>query len=473
MLIYVLGASGSSSLDAYGYAYGIREGINLLKPHHLLYNPIGLLWVKAFGWMLPLDTLALLKLMNALFATAALLVLWGILVELKVAVKRITWLLLLAGSCWGVLRFATENETYIVPMVFSLLGSLHFIRATRNGKLSSYALSGLFASFATLVHQVMFFWWLALLVGVAYRLKPRHIVAYALPALIVPVAYTIAIYVEFGSISLQQLINYPFSDYMNGAANITLGGKSLLLMGIGVCRTVVQVHGYMANLLAQSHLWLVVGVAAALLVLSGLVLLLVKLPRLARKVDVIFWVHLLAAALNVVFATLSDGNAEFMAMLPLLLAILLSYWDIRTAGIALIAGGVLLWNVAFGVVPLKFLTLDGSRMVVSHIAENGNPCTAYILHDKPRIENEVNYRGCNNGAVLIKASEITSHAVDTLLHRGYSVFTDIVGRPVTYSRERLVGFGYTTNEVLSGQQVTPVCHSRTITGRYWLYRLIQ
>lgn len=472
LLLYIGGATDNSSLDAWGYANNIEHAQNLLKPHHLLYNVIGFAWVKLTSWALPLGTLALLKLLNALFAAAALFVLYKILKQLKVGSQTIPWLLLLAGASWGVLRFATDNETYIVPLVFSLLGSLWFIKAIGVDGQKRFAIAGLFAALAILFHQVMFFWWLSLLVGLICLRKIKPIVAFVLPALIIPIAYAIAVYIEFGSFNLTQLVNYPLADYMNGAAHINLNSKCLLFEAIGLAQTFVQVHDYIAVLFGKSAWWWVGGIVAALLFFAGIVTSILRRAKRSR-LDFIFWVHLLALVLQVCFSTLFYGKAEFLVMLPFLLAILLSYCNLGHCGLALLASGILTWNIVLGVIPLKFWPLDGNSMVVKHIAKIGNPCSVYILHNKPRIENELNYSNSNNGSFLLKAQELTSASIDTMLYNGYNVYIDIFSRPKMYSRENFVSEKYNPKELLDGYVITPVSSENTLCGRFWLYRVIR
>lgn len=50
----------NSSIDAWGYALYIRQGINLFLPHHLFHNTIGFLWVKLIGLIIKIDTIKLL-----------------------------------------------------------------------------------------------------------------------------------------------------------------------------------------------------------------------------------------------------------------------------------------------------------------------------------------------------------------------------------------------------------------------------
>lgn len=473
LLLYAFGANNNSSIDAWSYAADIQNGDHLLQPHHLLYDVMGYLWVQVMGSFLPFAAIELLKLMNALFATVALFVLSQILGELGVGARRIFYLLIFVGASWGVMRYATENEAYIVPIVFSLLGSLYFIRAICRNSARLLLISGFFAAIATLFHQVMFFWWVALLIGVAYQGRLKNFLLFVMPALVVPIVYSIAVYAEVGELGVSPFVSYVFSDYFSGAAGVVFGKKSLLLLVISTFRTFFQVHGYVGILCVQSIWWCVLAGLVAMLVVAATVFFVWHLPRLGR-VDVVFGVHLLAVLLQLLFAALSDGNAEFLVMLPFLCAILFTYWHgYSVKGVAPLLLAMLLWNVGFGVIPLKTRTIDGSSMVVRHIMDWGNPCSVYIVHDRPRIENELNCRGCSNGTLLFKPCEVSAFAIDTMLANGYDVYTDIPNRPKTYSREVFVGVKYNVQELLNGYRLTPIGRQKSLNGIFWFYRVIR
>ncbi len=106
------------------------------------------------------------------------------------------------------------------------------------------------------------------------------------------------------------------------------------------------------------------------------------------------WVHLLAIIMQILFALLSSGNAEFMVMVPLLFVIVLSQLisnEIRFIG--LFALGMLIWNLSIGLFPLHFHNLDNSNVLSTQIIKgqkNANQ-PLFVLFSKPRVENEVEY----------------------------------------------------------------------------------
>lgn len=186
--------------DAWYYAACARWGQELWQPHHLLYNGIGHLWLRLVGATGPapagLLALTWLQRLNALAGGACLLALARLLKRAGTPAPAIPAWLLLVGSCFGVLRFATENETYILPLLLALLGSLAWARAlpAEAARYRWLRLAGLLAAGACLVHQLMVWWWLGLLLGLrpwGGRAGRRAALSYALPALVVPLAYAL------------------------------------------------------------------------------------------------------------------------------------------------------------------------------------------------------------------------------------------------------------------------------------------
>ena len=195
-LIYLLLPTQNSSLDGYAYAHMIRSG-DVFMHHHLLYNALGFGVVKWLNFIgLNPDVLAVMKVVNALFAVGCLCVLFQILVYLKKTDKEVLALTALAASCFGLMRFATENENYIIPIFFSLLGCLYLLFYFENSSKKNILLASLFMAVACLFHQVHVWWWLA---GLMVLFKKRKtIIFYLLPAVIVPVVYAIVVLSETG-----------------------------------------------------------------------------------------------------------------------------------------------------------------------------------------------------------------------------------------------------------------------------------
>ncbi|HBX87948.1 MAG TPA: hypothetical protein DEG09_04940 [Marinilabiliaceae bacterium] len=106
----------------------MQKKFNLFRPHHLLYSAFGymLMQIANFFSFYP-DVLSSLKVLNAIAAFLILLVLGRTLYQMGATkVERNLWTLF-AGSSFGIWRFATENEVYLIPILLSLAGTYYFL----------------------------------------------------------------------------------------------------------------------------------------------------------------------------------------------------------------------------------------------------------------------------------------------------------------------------------------------------------
>ena len=478
-LLYLLFPISNNSIDAWGFAKYVKNGESLFLSHHLFYNAAGFVWVKLINLFFCIDTLKLLIALNALFAAATLYILGLTLRLLGVEGKRsILWVAFL-GSSWAIMRYATENETYIFPLFFSLLGSYYFLKSLKDNRLHVLFLSGLFAATACLFHQIMFFWWLSLLIGVASRRKVKSFVWFVLPAIIVPVSYLLVLaFYNSQPISFESLTRFVFRDYYSGAAGISTGLSSFMLLGIGIVRSFFQVHGYIINLSHFSPLFYI-GILLSIILLLCAVFQIRKISWGWINVkEQALWVHLLAIILQLIFALLSDGNAEFLVMIPLLTVIVLAQLisnEIRF--VRFLALGMLIWNLSVGLLPLHFYNLDDSNILSAQVIKNQNEAKQplYVLFSRPRIENEVEYHTGVYPKNLITGIQyddvnIVKARVNEALENGLPVFTDCYNRPRTISRETLVVQNkYETQ--FSEYHYQKVDSIESLTGKYYIYSI--
>ncbi len=119
LVCYLLLSSNNQSLDAWEYAQNVKQEVDLFKAHHLLYN-----WfmysLKSFPLFEGLDTMKFMQFINGVFALISLYVLFRILFVLLADKSKAQIWTILVGSSFAVLRYATENETYIIPIFFLL-----------------------------------------------------------------------------------------------------------------------------------------------------------------------------------------------------------------------------------------------------------------------------------------------------------------------------------------------------------------
>ncbi|MGM0532657.1 MAG: hypothetical protein ACQER7_15015 [Bacteroidota bacterium] len=481
-LLYLFLPVKSSSIDGIGYAAMVKQNQMIFLPHHLLYNWLGKIWIDFFHFFGEDDVLGSLKVMNAFTAALSLLVLDLILKSRGVEAKRRLLWVLLTGSSWCVMRFATENETYLVPVLFSLIGSLWFSRflSVRKNKYLIY--SGFFAALATLFHQLHFFWWLALLAGVFLKGDSlRGLIRYVLPAIIVPVTYGLVLVFYYEtSFSFPNFIEFVFDNYYNNKADISFGKASFLLTPVGFIRAFIQVHGYIFNY--SSHFFGLIligaGIGIFLFILSVFDLKLLSFRRSSLK-SVFVLIHIFAFILHLFFAFVSDGNAEFMVMLPFLTAIVLSgYMHNDLKFLTKIGLGIFFWNLFVALIPLAKSEITADRMVAEHVLDKkkaGDDDSVYILFNRPKVGNIVEYCSGNVNLERLKyidhfndAEELKAEIDSTLMKDG-RVFTDCYDRPFTISRASLLID--VPEGVFTDYQMEKVDSAETLSGKYYLTKI--
>ena len=317
-LFYVYLPTHNSTIDAYYYASCIKYGNELFLPHHLFYNWLGYIAFKFSSWLnLNIDPLAMMKFVNALFATGCLYIFYLILKKLNYLFSEILPAILIVGFSFGIWRFATENENYIIPIFLSLTGSLLFINFLKKQNNTSLFLSGFMASLACLFHQIHFFWWFGLLLGTIFiTRKFKYVLLFAIPALIVPVSYLLVIPLYYKMpLTYFNIIHFVFHDFYTGGVTTTIGLNNFYMTGISFIRTFFQVHGILIILIKNS--WVYVIPILTLIGLSTYILFKNKnfVRRKVSSNQSFIYVHLTIFILQLAFAFYSVGNAEFMVML--------------------------------------------------------------------------------------------------------------------------------------------------------------
>lgn len=486
----------NSTPDAWYYAACVRHGHELLQPHHLLYNAVGWLWVQ----LLPgkPDTLAALKALNALAFGGCLLVLRALLRLVGGPLAPVAGWLLVVGSSFGMLRFATENETYILPLLFSLLASRSWWLALRESHNGRWLLAGTWGMAAALLHQIHAGWWLALLIGtVAINDKSRWHKAlwYALPALLVPVAYAAALPSWNLPFTPTAFWRFVFHDLYAGHAGAAPSGHTLLLTSINLVRTFGQVHG---STLALLQRWPVLGGAVLLslgLTVAGVVrwwrgrqvaaaplrMLADDTLSVGSTARRLFWrTHWLALLLQVACAVWAEGNAEFMVMIPALLALLLANRGELRIALPWVGAALLLWNLTFGLLPAHILRLTNTAPLLNRIQRE--PAAWWLLADPNMALNQLHYRtGQATGPATIlaapalqvrRAGQSTTRFRAWLAARraaGQPVYTDALGGPRLLDRARFTQGGDEAHlPLLAGYQLARIDSFPTSFGPVYL-----
>lgn len=481
--IYLFFPVANSSLDAFYYAVSVKEGANLFLHHHLFYNFLGWYWVKFASLFGEFDVLSSLKVMNALCAFLVLILLDTFLKQQKVSVaNRVIWLLF-AGACWGVMRYATENETYLMPIVVSMAASVVLKWYFDTERIGLIWLAGFISAFAALVHQIHFFWWLGLLIGVYLQRKSIRIALYYfIPALIVPLIYLFIMVYDYDlTLTIGGFIEFILHDYYQyEQVNVEFGSINFIMTPISFIRTFIQVHGYIPNLFALNKLFLVFASIGFVLMAVGFILLLIRF-RFAQKslLQPIVFTHVLVFIFHFIFAFISHGNAEFMVMLPVLLAMIFSSLNMQMrVDVFYFALGMLIWNLAVGIVPLNKYPKESEEMVSSHIISHMK-CELqplYVLIDKWAVSGKIQYSTGNKYEDLISVPYMVGNdsvavmmRITQALKENRKVYTDGYNQPATLSRRSMV---YGANSSFFESFSIDVLDSTvSLAGKYYLSQL--
>lgn len=134
--IYFLFPTNTHLSDSYDYAASVRYADKLFSAHHLLYNSFNHLIFVSVKFIYPaVDAMRLMQFVDASFAVLCLIILRRILVLCHFdKSKSNVWTLFVACS-FGVMRFAVEAETYIIPIFISLISSWYYLKSLQSGKL--------------------------------------------------------------------------------------------------------------------------------------------------------------------------------------------------------------------------------------------------------------------------------------------------------------------------------------------------
>jgi hypothetical protein len=151
------------------------------------------------------------------------------------------------------------------------------------------------------------------------------------------------------------------------------------------------------------------------------------------------WGLILAFVFHFVFAFLSDGNVEFMVMLPFLsIALFVSKFKIQAQGLikySLIV--IFIWNFTFGVlIHYVFNTNNSLTQVKTSIQ---NPNDILIWTNQPLIQNQVIYqKGFHYSLNLIKHDTVQSGTLYKELKKGKRVFTDLGIKKSNWNRASML-----------------------------------
>jgi hypothetical protein len=460
--LYILLPSSNNTLDSLAYASDMRDGINLFRPHHLLYNAFGYGIIHVLGITKPLPFMCFI---NAIFAIGCLIVIRSIIkpfTERKIKAA----LIILSGASFGFMRFAIDNETYIVPLFFSLLASRLLLYK------KNVLLAGFLAATACLFHQIYFFWWIGLLIFIIqtyHSYRKKNILQYIVAALIVPTCYILVFFLT--THDCNTIFEFIFHDYVKkDYVSLTFKPATLLLAPINLIRTFFQVHGYFLPLLQRfSYLWIGAIVAVFFLLFGVCSLKNALKKRIPDSFDNKFaFAHLNIFLLQFLFAFLSDGNAEFMLMLPFVLCIfLIIKYELKEKLVIYAASGLFFWNLTFGLLPYHFYELSPEPGVSRYI--QAHPDKTYLVRDKNWVKCLLLYYYPEQDFHLANTNALNEVVMDSLVRTELKVFTDLINNETFMSRSKMVS--NINNSVLEKYKITQVDSIKYDIGKVRIYSI--
>lgn len=468
-LLYLLLPGINPSGDAVGYAgeflQNAESGKWLFSPHHLLYGPFGQITYGLIGKHFT-HYLMWMQAINAIAAAGSLYLLkrcFELISDNKSAAKAAV---MLAGSAFATMRFATENETYLLPLLLSLWGTLYLLKHQKaENHANLYAGFGLLA-LAVLFHQIHCWWWLAAVLF--FPAGKQKWVAAGISLGIILLAYV-------GSATYEHKIwwQYPFSDAMNGTVSLIPGFDNLKYSAINSIRTWIQVHGNIPYFLdAWTWLWAFPILALGL---TAVAILAKNQNNIHEKTQNNFsgfrWLRF-ALILQFLWAVYSVGNAEFMVMIPFLLLLSFPAFLIKWQHKVLpLATALLCWNLGVYLIPnanIKTIRYGAELNLLLKIAEEEKAKNLiFIARERVMLEN---YLSTQTPYYQKKFKEegITFMDADSLNTIQKSpVYTDVYNYPMPVSRNSMLN---------KQQQVKPTSaivtgSIPTLYGNLYIYKL--
>lgn len=476
-LLYLLFPSNNMSNDALGAAGEIKYHWNLFDYHHLLHNAfIRLLSYPIIQLFPNIEMMKLVKFWSAIFSSINLLILYKILLRLKPSNQNIIPFLLLPAFSFGIWRFSIDFEFYILPISFSLLASYFLLLFLSTKSSWQILFSGFFAAFACLFHQVHFFWWLGIAIGLIFLVRDlKAISLFLLPAAIVPLTYSYAVYYTYGEWSFKLLTQYTFHFYATMDSVHPPFRIYILFWLVGIWRSFLELYPSILFLLKKSIIFYL-----PLVLLFGYIIVLIqsiqrrKFYFLRNKIHVKLkafgLIHLLIIVFFALFSLYSVGNSEFMVSVPILLSILIYlYFEIHKK--LLLATCILLftWNFMWGVIPLYAFQLNDGTDLAHFIAKK--PDAYFVIADQYPFSAYSYFYGVEKNEKILFDRDTPVSSIDSLLKQGFSVYTNVIDAPTTLRRGAITGEEVAENEKYDSFQYQRVDSVSTLYGPSFLWKL--
>jgi len=426
--------------DGWGYACEILKH-DFFSPHHILYKPFtaSLSW-PIFSFFPQANPIYIFSLLNVIWGGIALYLFFLILEIINPSKEKNIWAMVFVAFGFGFIRYSGENETYILPILLGLLGTyFHFKNAN---KVWTY----MFLSIAVLFHQTYVFWLLGFAISefILHRnWKPLLFSCIAI----------VSIYIGYAihyNISWYQL---PFYDVHQGQVNTSMSIKNIIFTPINLIRTFIQIHG---DILLIVKIYKVYLIAIGGIILFTTILFYSRFFILIQSIKSIslkkIKAHLkysnpliLALLFHFLFAFYSEGNAEFMIMIPMLMIIWLSQSNlIITPILKLLSLFFIVWNSIFYIIPSKqfdFKAVASVTKNINDISKLNNLPIIFISNNNILINNYIEYNQLtsNNGKFNITVKNVDDFNKEPNCEFSkYILLTDGLNNNYTLDRKSMV-----------------------------------
>ena len=273
LVIYFLFPNNNLSVDSLDYGSSVKYGVDLFSPHHLLYNYFNFVLFSVIKVVLPaIDALKFMQFTNALFTVLSLLLLRKLILKLTNDKDKADIWTFFVATCFGVMRFAVEAETYVMPIFFSIISSYYYFNYLRNKRLINILLCSIFISVACLFHQIHLFWGIGLFFGLLFFGKTNHVLVFSGTTLLVPFVYSLVLVIHYQiNFSFENLVRFLGDYYFSDNADVKIGLINLIITPITFFRTFFQVHGVVAEVLRLIPIFFIIIPIVLFIIFSGFI----------------------------------------------------------------------------------------------------------------------------------------------------------------------------------------------------------
>lgn len=436
--LYLLFPSVNPVGDAYSNAYSSLWGEEMFRPHHLLYCFYGRVLLQIFGWV-GIEPLVLLQYANALVAGGCLLVLRRMIKRVNADEVFLSAAIAFGGSCFGFMRFATDNECYVLPLLFCLLAMYYMQVFLVRNSLGRVVKAAVCISLACLFHQLSILVWLCLFMVFLFDRHKKHLLIFLSISLSVPLLYLLTTYGMNGELSLSGTLEFALHDYLSGEAGMPVLKQLVMLTAVGLLRSFVQLHGYVFGLFAS---YTAICISISVIVFVFAVLGIAALRNIKRRKLKLFqerrFVRMLwgVLLLTIAFAAFSNGNAEFMVIIPFITIMLYVYYFESSRPVIWLSAALLVWNISFALYPNNAFHFEPDEELAELTKQY--PDAVFVLTNKPMVENICLYKfGKVNSQDLLHAQKYTKQQYLKDKKENKIIITDVPNAVNALSRAEL------------------------------------